>query len=196
MRAHRFNSAALSDDCTLLHSSHSGTQRRIVMTGARPDDSLSICLGIIRSVRLATGRAIRHLPDEINATVAISDDASPRRNQGYKSGCKLKKRAKIFSKSVSLLLTGTAKRHTLLIILLSFSLMKKKVTKKKSRLSENSSKNVTSLAPRSKLSRRRNIWKVFCSFEQSNVAAARTLVFARFSSNFPNAISLSIGERA
>jgi len=108
MSARPFNSTALADNCTLLHSSHSGSQQRIVMTGARPDDSLPKCLGIIRSVRLATGRTIRYHFDEMNATVVISDDASLQRSQVHDSGCGLKKRAKIFLKSVPLLLTGTA----------------------------------------------------------------------------------------
>jgi hypothetical protein len=67
------------------------------------------------------------------------------------------------------------------LILLSFVLIQKKVTKKKSRLTKNSSQNFTSLAARSELSRRRNILEVFCSFKQTNVPP---LVLVRFASNF------------
>jgi hypothetical protein len=61
---------------TLVHSSHICAQRRIVMNGARPDDSLSKCMGIIRSVRLAAGRTIRHLFFEMNAPVAIAKEVA------------------------------------------------------------------------------------------------------------------------
>jgi hypothetical protein len=61
---------------TLVHSSHSCAHRRIAMTDARPDDSLSICMGIIRLVRLAAGRTIRLLPSEMNAPVAIAKEES------------------------------------------------------------------------------------------------------------------------
>jgi sulfate adenylyltransferase subunit 1 (EFTu-like GTPase family) len=76
MRASTANEQGHCMKSTLSHSSLTSTKRRIVMTVARPDDSLSNCLGIIRSGRLATGRTIRHLPQEMNAIVALANDLS------------------------------------------------------------------------------------------------------------------------
>jgi hypothetical protein len=100
--------AELVGDCTLVHSSHSGSERRIAMTGARPDDSLPKCPGIIRSVRLAAGRAIRQLPNEMNAAGAISGSSTLSRYRVKEPGLRLKSDVKLFSKSVPFLLTGTA----------------------------------------------------------------------------------------
>jgi hypothetical protein len=92
---------------TRSHSSHSDGERRIAMTGARPDDPTRIFSGIIRSVRLATGRAIRYHLDEMNATVAIVAGDALHQSPVHEPSAAVKIRAKLFSKSVSLVLTGT-----------------------------------------------------------------------------------------
>jgi hypothetical protein len=68
----------------------------------------------------------------------------------------------------------------LVVLSLSFVLKQKKVTKEKFKTVKNSSKNCASLAPRSKLSRRRDILEAFCSFKQTNVAVPMLGTGARF----------------